>query len=76
MAHLVGLSVVYDWQSNELLDVLPRQEKIKLCVLELNRMYRGDEESPVTDAEYDALMNMITDETFKLGVGTGLGLTV
>ena len=66
--------IIYDWQSKYDCSKLDLQEMYKLCVIEVNEMYReGLEESPLSDSEYDYFIGMIEDEEFKLAVGTGLG---
>lgn len=66
--------IVYDWWKKYELHKLDLQEMYKLCVIEVNEMYRdGESESPLTDGEYDYILSMIKDKEFKLSVGTGLG---
>ena len=66
--------IIYNWQSKYDSTKLEIQEMYKLCVIEVNEMYReGLEESPLSDGEYDYFISIIEDEEFKLAVGTSLG---
>lgn len=68
--------IIYDWKNNFTEDELktihiPIQDNYKLCIIELNEMYRSGE-SPVSDSDYDYILSLIEDEDFKNTVGTGL----
>ena len=65
--------VDYDWVEKYDPQQMTRQECYKLCVIELNEMYRNGQESPVSDQTYDYIMGLIDDEEFHRTVGTGLG---
>lgn len=68
--------IIYTWKENftpEQLQGLSIQDNYKLCVIELNQMYREGKESPVTDSEYDYILSLIGDEGFKSKIGTALG---
>ena len=66
--------ITYDWWDKYDRSKCTREEEVKLCLIEVNEMYReGLEESPLTDAEYDFLMSCVDDADFKKEIGTGLG---
>ena len=55
--------ITYDWWDKYDRSKCTREEEVKLCLIEVNEMYReGLEESPLTDAEYDFLMSCVDEE--------------